>query len=368
MEKTTILEKLKIVFEISKSSKLFILIILALIILAVVGITTTKKTKKRSRKIYTAVYIFIIISLIIMYYESLGKMFDYMMNNLFIVIYFPNIAVYLAAIIITNIILCISIFNLKITKIIKTINIVVYSILHYLLALILSVVVTKKLDVFSQSSLYSNKEIHALIELSSAIFLIWIIFLTIYKIIRMYQLRNKVIVRKKVIVKKVRILPDNISEVKAPDFVKVQLKEQEEIKNNANDSILINEHTNDFSKEQEELKENLEKTQKQLKIAQAQIKLHEELAEKQQAKIKYEQEQIDKYQQEIEKLKNNNHKQKNSTTAIMESLDGMLTLEDYKVLATLLKDKQKKKNEEQNKEKEEYEPFTQIRETYKSVR
>ena len=48
----------------------------------------------------------------------------------------------------------------------------------------------------------------------------------------------------------------------------------------------------------------------------------------------------------------------------------MLTLEDYKVLATLLKEKQKRKSEISEQEKVTYEQnkFSQIREAYRSVR
>ena len=52
----------------------------------------------------------------------------------------------------------------------------------------------------------------------------------------------------------------------------------------------------------------------------------------------------------------------------MNSLDGMLTLEDYKVLATLLKDKQKRKTEPQEAVNHNYDKFSQIRETYQIVR
>ena len=55
----------------------------------------------------------------------------------------------------------------------------------------------------------------------------------------------------------------------------------------------------------------------------------------------------------------------------MKNLDNMFTLEDYKVLATLLKEKQKKKNDQKLKEeirKQEQLKFAQLHEAYKSVR
>ena len=120
MEKTTILEKFKIIFEISKSSKLFIAVIAFIILLAIVALTTNKKNAKRGKSIYALVYASILVSLIVVYHESLGKMFDYMMDNFFIVLYFPNVAVYMAAIVITNIILWTSVFNFRTSKLVRT--------------------------------------------------------------------------------------------------------------------------------------------------------------------------------------------------------------------------------------------------------
>ena len=68
------------------------------------------------------------------------------MNNFFIVLYFPNIAVYLAAIIIANIILLVSVFGFKTPKLVKTINVIVYAIIHYLLALVLNVITKNEIN------------------------------------------------------------------------------------------------------------------------------------------------------------------------------------------------------------------------------
>lgn len=220
MTKTSFLDKLSILLEVSKTSKLFIVAIIFLLLLAYIFFTTNKKNIKKNRKIYFTIYAFIILFIILLYHDSLGKMFDYMMDNLFIAVYFPNIAIYLAAIIITNIILCISVFNLKISKIIKNINIIFYCIIHYLLALILSVITTEKLDVFVQTSLYSNENIGALIELSSTIFIVWMIFLIIYKLIRTYQTKNSVEKEKKIIVKEKRKIPSNIKEINSPSYIR----------------------------------------------------------------------------------------------------------------------------------------------------
>ena len=187
MSKLSLLDKLKVLSDVTSSSGLFIVVIVILIALAALLITTNTKTRKKSRFVCIAIYGAIIIVSILFYREELFELFDYMMNNFFIAIYFPNLAIYFAAIVTTNIILWISIFNRKITKWIRTINTIIFCFIHYLLILIINIITTNKLDIFDQTSIYENQEALALIELSSTIFVVWILFLIIYKIIRIYQ-------------------------------------------------------------------------------------------------------------------------------------------------------------------------------------
>jgi len=192
MTKLSFLDKITILFHITKSSKIFLVVIIFLIFMGMMFLTTNRKNAKSSRILYLVIYSIILGFLLWNYHTSLINMFDYMMNNFFIMIYFPNLAIYLAAIIASNIIIWITTFNFKIARIIKRINTVAYCILTYLLVLILVVVNDNKLDVFTQASVYGNQDALALIELSSMVFIIWILFLIIYKLIRMFQKKNMV--------------------------------------------------------------------------------------------------------------------------------------------------------------------------------
>lgn len=230
MTKTSLIDKLNIILEVSKSSKLFIIIIIFIILLAFLALTMNKKSEKSTKKLYLIVYSVITIALLIGYSSSLGKMFDYMMNNLFIIIYFPNLAIYSAAIITSNIIFLVSVFNKKITKLIKNINIIVFAIINYLLALILNIIHTENLDVFTQTSVYGNSNAQALIEFSSTIFIIWIVFLITYKIILNYLNRKNIYYQqpetKQIVVEKYKkILPKNIKEVRPLDIALLGTKE-----------------------------------------------------------------------------------------------------------------------------------------------
>lgn len=230
MMKTSIIDKLNIIFELTKTSNIFIAVIAFLLFIVVVAITNNKRNESTTKKIYLCIYAFIILAILITYYSSFGKMFDYLMNNLFIAIYFPNLAIYLIALIVVNVIFLVSVFKKDISKVIKNINVIVFAIMNYLLALILNIIHTHKLDVFTQTSVYGNKEAQALIELSSTIFLIWVFFLLIYKMIMMYQRKMNPIdayrVEKVIVEKRKRILPSNIREIRATEVVHLGTRER----------------------------------------------------------------------------------------------------------------------------------------------
>ena len=239
MSKLSLLDKLKILFEVSKNTSWILIIAIILLVIGFIFVKTNKNNENIVKIIYRAFALIVLALMIITYHAPLNNLFDYMMNNLFIVIYFPNLAIYLAAIIITNIILWISLFNYKTSENIKRLNIVIYLIMNYLLILIFNVINKNKLDIFSQESIYKNTNATALIELSSIIFILWIIFLIIYKVILIYLRRDyKPKVKKVVVEKKIKKLPENFKNIDIPEYVygnipsRVIIKEEpkEEIK------------------------------------------------------------------------------------------------------------------------------------------
>lgn len=210
-------EKLKVLVDVSSSSGICIASIFLLIFMATLFLTTNRKNAKSSKKLYASIYILLLIVVFIVYHDSLSTMFDYMMNNFFIVFYFPNLAIYLAAIIATNIILLATIFNFREDKILKYLNTTIYCMIHYLLVLILNVVAKNKLDVFDQTSIYKNTDASAIISLTSTIFIVWIIFIIIYKLIRKSQKKNqKVRIPVRRVIKYKKKLPENYEAIDAP--------------------------------------------------------------------------------------------------------------------------------------------------------
>lgn len=221
MKQLSILDKLKVVFDLTKSNKIFILVIALLIFLSIMFIATNKKNIKKNKKIFIGIYVLVLATIIIIYNNSILDMWDSMMNNLFIIFYFPNISVYVGAIIATNIIVLTSIFSKKTSKINKVVNSIIFFLLHYILVLILNVVSTNHLNVFNSKTLYKNINIHSLVELSGNIFIIWIIYLIIYKIINSYLISKKSTI---VVEETVKVKTETVKEnkkYKVPKYIKV---------------------------------------------------------------------------------------------------------------------------------------------------
>ena len=228
MTSISMLDKLKLVLNLSENV-FNIAIIVFMIFISFLFITTNKNNRKGSLKAYIAMYIILFAVILIRYYDSLPTMFDYFMDNVFDIIYFPNIAVYIGFIILSNIIMLVSIFSTRTHKYIKTINVIISGILDYIFVLFVSLVNAKKINVFNIESLYSNRNIHTLIELSSNIFILWIVFLIIFKIVISIIENNKNKKISKVSVehigghndkKKLSKMPDNIIKTTAPMIIK----------------------------------------------------------------------------------------------------------------------------------------------------
>lgn len=344
MSKLSLIDKLKVLADVTSSSGLFIVAIIFLIILAYLLVTINTKTKKINKISFIIIYSLIFIFSLVFYKKELFSLFDYMMNNFFILIYFPNLAIYFCFIIITNIILWVSIFNKKITNLLRNINTTIFCFIHYILILIINIITKNKLDIFKPELIYKNKEAQALIELSSVVFVVWILFLIVYKIIRMYQENQNIsintslnktttdrnntpqyITKKEIIYK--NKLPENIKKTNAPNIIygKISKKEEKfENKHNVedNNSYLNNIPGFTFQTENQELDTMLQKTKETKNIAKELKKSKLDTKDK------------------IQESKKSNE---------LDIFNNLLTIDDYKRVLSILKTYQSKQQEDKNK-------------------
>ena len=186
-------DKLSIIWKMISSSYIYLVILGLFLVLAYLFSTTNRSNQKPSKLTYSIIYLVIFGAIIVQYGSGIQLFFEYLMNHLAVLFYFPNISVYFVMILATNLILWISIFSDKTDRNIKRINSIVFCLLHYLLVLVLGIVGQQKLDIFTLESLYSSQEAMSLVELSNLIFVIWILILIIYRVIKSYQIKKGVI-------------------------------------------------------------------------------------------------------------------------------------------------------------------------------
>lgn len=288
MSKLSLFDKLRVLIELSASSRPYLIALGVLMIFGIILSFTNKKNEKIIKVLYGIMTIVIAVVLIASYHSSLGNMFSYMMNHFFIAVYFPTIAIYLAAIIAMNIIVWVSIFSFKSSKQIRTLNISIYIIMNYLMALLLKVVNTNKLDIFDQASLYGNNEATSLIELSSLVFVVWIVFLILYKLILIYVRKDyKPRIKKVIVRKQVKKLPENFQETSIPNYIYGNIPHRETLvieKPKTEDEILLERFSKQFTIEDYKLfsrllREEQERENKQ-KVTFIQEKNHQRVAKK----------------------------------------------------------------------------------------
>lgn len=190
-------EKIEILTKVMTASIGPILALAIIIFIGFLFMTTNRHNRQDSKKIYILLYITAITALLIQYSSNLFSLLDYFIDHVFIVIYFPNLAIYLLALIITNILMWKSMFKSD-DKSLKAMNTVAFCIIHYLFILLLTTISSKNLNIFEITSIYGNKEAFTLIELTAFTFIVWILLIIVYRIIRKIGMKNKELVLEEV--------------------------------------------------------------------------------------------------------------------------------------------------------------------------
>ena len=158
----------------SPSSILFIILG---IIFSVAMIVNMKKNKTIGKTLYITGWIFIIAFIIIKYNNFISKIFDNLINTIFMQIFFPNLAAYTAIIIITNIIFLHTIFNKKNNMTNKLINSPFFIAIMVLMVHTIDQISKNNINIYQRKEVYSNDKIVTIIESTTLIFTLWIIIL-----------------------------------------------------------------------------------------------------------------------------------------------------------------------------------------------
>ena len=135
MIQTSILEQFDLFFKLFlKQSNKYLILLVASLTLILLILANKFKNKKITKIICYLVYIAIFSYLIYTYNNEIFHLFDYLMDNLFLLLFFPNLAVYILILIITNVFLVKSTFSTSDSLIKKSINIfffLIFNIIFY---------------------------------------------------------------------------------------------------------------------------------------------------------------------------------------------------------------------------------------------
>lgn len=170
----SILDKLKIFISLLISSSYLLVFIGVLILIVILRFTKKINGKKASLMICLSL-VLTFLGVILTNYDILSKTFDNFIDIIFTNIYFPSIYVYLFMIISTYIISIVSAFSRRMPKVYKNINYFMAFILNFFLVINLNVIANDKIDIFSDSSMYTNINLVSMLELSMNIYILWLI-------------------------------------------------------------------------------------------------------------------------------------------------------------------------------------------------
>lgn len=172
-------EKLSTIFGLLFSSSFTILLFVFAIFICASLFVNLYVEKKQVKLIFPVLYVIFVGILIFQFQDYVIKGFSLYLDDLFMKAYFPSLSLYFTFLAFNLIALFVSLFSQKLTKYSKMLNIISFSILQFLFALLLNTIATLKLDITNWEVLYEHKEILSLLEVSMGAFLLWIFFLFI---------------------------------------------------------------------------------------------------------------------------------------------------------------------------------------------
>ena len=169
-------KKMNILFNSIISNKYFIF----LLILFIINIILLILIRKKLILFISLVLIFGV--LVFISYDKLFLFFDYFIDTLFNILYFPNFAFFT---------LIIFYINILIVKKHNKLTIIFYYLIMYLFIIILNIIKDNNIVLNSKISIYSNTNLLALIELTTFLFLLYLVLNSVVIISKKFHFKVK---------------------------------------------------------------------------------------------------------------------------------------------------------------------------------
>ena len=177
----SLIEKLKALMNLISSSPLFLFCCMLGVAVLILYLISIKKNKNINKWIFICIWIFLALILIFNYNTIILDLIDNLFDNLFSALYFPDLAVYIVILIISNFTFFYSVISKKLSKKNKVLNFISALIIDVLLIPIIDIVQKNNINIYEKLTVYSNTNLLILLELTSAIFTSWILISLLFK-------------------------------------------------------------------------------------------------------------------------------------------------------------------------------------------
>lgn len=166
-------DKIKLLFNLLFDFKGILIFSILILIFSILYLLKKINIKRYTIGISLSLLLVLLIS-IISNYKILSNTFDDFFTVFFRGIYFPSIYLYISTLVIVFVSFMFSLINIKLKKVYKLINKIMFVINTVLFTLIINIIARDKVDIFSVNSLYSNTKLVGILEISMNVFLLWI--------------------------------------------------------------------------------------------------------------------------------------------------------------------------------------------------
>ena len=169
MENVSFIDKLKILLGTIISKPFFALAAIVGIVLATLMIIDIIKHKKIRKRYYLASWFFIFTFIVTKYMKIIPTLVDNLINQIFLMLYFPSLGVYMLLLIIINIGFIYTLIK-NIHKSYKILSGIISILMDLLFILVINIIIDNKIDITTEITLYTNSNLLVLLELSTALF------------------------------------------------------------------------------------------------------------------------------------------------------------------------------------------------------
>lgn len=174
MVEISFFDRIKTIFEMIFSSPFFISLFIILVLTITILLINTKIESKIPKYCAVGAYVVITVFVLWKYGTYVLSINDSIVERFFSALYFPNMVVYFAMLIITLLLLTITFINKNFSRLIKICNIACFSFIWLLFILFLDVIKTNGINVYDQVTIYSNQTLMILLQASMCMFFVWL--------------------------------------------------------------------------------------------------------------------------------------------------------------------------------------------------